>query len=334
MTVPANLAALSTTPSSNPPAGTDAVFPELDDQLRTIYAFLAQLRDQKFAVAGGTINGTTTWVGGGAGVTRIIPGSASESSYLSLYDGADIQRGYIILPLANTHIAMGGNRPWRFVDSPPESSVAASSATQLTRKQEMDAAILAASLLASPIGTIKAMADLTPPQGWLMVDGRTIGNASSGATSRANADTQALFTKLWSFDPSAVPIYTSAGALSTRGASAAADFAANKRIGLFLTDGGHFLRMWTPGQSIDSGRTAGTLQGDAIRNITGQIGPGVTGETVGASGAFTAINVGTAFADGTGKQSYQFNFNAALQVPTAAENRPNSLAMPHYIRYA
>ena len=45
MAVPANLAALSTTASSNPPGGSEAVFPQLDDHLRFGYACSAQLRD-------------------------------------------------------------------------------------------------------------------------------------------------------------------------------------------------------------------------------------------------------------------------------------------------
>lgn len=69
---------------------------------------------------------------------------------------------------------------------------------------------------------------------WLMVTGpqRTVGNASSGATARANADTLALFTVLWALNPADVAIYDSTGAPTARGASAAADFAANKRIDL------------------------------------------------------------------------------------------------------
>ena len=60
----------------------------------------------------------------------------------------------------------------------------------------------------------------------MMNDG-TSGSASSGATSRANADTQALFSLLWDNISNAwAPV--SGG----RGATAAADFAANKTISL------------------------------------------------------------------------------------------------------
>jgi hypothetical protein len=61
--------------------------------------------------------------------------------------------------------------------------------------------------------------------GFVRANGRTIGSATSGATERANADTSALFTCLYNSDPN---LAVSGG----RGASAAADFAANKTITL------------------------------------------------------------------------------------------------------
>lgn len=68
---------------------------------------------------------------------------------------------------------------------------------------------------------------------WLRCDGRTIGNGSSGGTARANADMSGLFTVLWTnFANTELAIQDSSGGASTRGASAAADFAANKRMPL------------------------------------------------------------------------------------------------------
>lgn len=73
----------------------------------------------------------------------------------------------------------------------------------------------------------------TAPTGTLVPNGGTIGSESSGATNRANADTSDLFTVLWnSTSNTDLPIQDSTGAASTRGASAAADFAANKRMPL------------------------------------------------------------------------------------------------------
>lgn len=73
----------------------------------------------------------------------------------------------------------------------------------------------------------------TAPVGTLALDGRTIGSAASGGTARANADTQALFELLWTAsDNTLLPIQDATGAATTRGLTAAADFAANKRLPL------------------------------------------------------------------------------------------------------
>jgi hypothetical protein len=69
---------------------------------------------------------------------------------------------------------------------------------------------------------------VTAPAGWVMMDDGTIGNASSGATTRANADTEDLFELLWnSYADVYCPVLPGG-----RGANAIADFAANKTINL------------------------------------------------------------------------------------------------------
>lgn len=85
--------------------------------------------------------------------------------------------------------------------------------------------------VAEPVGTGRDYWGANLPTGYIWGSGKTIGNATSGATERANDDTLLLFTLFWSdFSDSILPIYTSAGAASTRGASASSDFAAGKRI--------------------------------------------------------------------------------------------------------
>lgn len=61
--------------------------------------------------------------------------------------------------------------------------------------------------------------------GWVRMNARTIGSATSGASERANADCQNLFLYNWNTFPDAVCPVTGG-----RGASAAADWAANKII--------------------------------------------------------------------------------------------------------
>lgn len=74
-------------------------------------------------------------------------------------------------------------------------------------------------------GDVKAAYGTAIISGWVRANARTIGSASSGATERANSDTAALFAYLWNADPNL--------AVSTgRGASASADFSANKTITL------------------------------------------------------------------------------------------------------
>jgi hypothetical protein len=63
--------------------------------------------------------------------------------------------------------------------------------------------------------------------GAVRCNGRTIGNAASGATERANADTLPLFTFIWDGAANG-----QAAVSGGRGASAAADYGANKTIAL------------------------------------------------------------------------------------------------------
>jgi len=82
------------------------------------------------------------------------------------------------------------------------------------------------SSLVEPTGKAAPFVQATAPPGWVAANGGTIGNASSGGTTRANADTEALFTAIWTDTADAEAPVLPGG----RGASAAADFAANKTI--------------------------------------------------------------------------------------------------------
>ncbi len=82
-------------------------------------------------------------------------------------------------------------------------------------------------------GDVKFTLKTTPDPGWVMLDDGTLGNASSGATTRAHADCEPLFTLLWNNVGDAwAPVYDDAGNKVARGGSAAIDFAANRRIRL------------------------------------------------------------------------------------------------------
>lgn len=124
------------------------------------------------------------------------------------------------------NVVIGGAGRFYVDASGPARETDATTANGLVRKAQLDAVMAA--------GDTKFSYQTADHGRWLMVTGpqRTIGNAGSGATARANEDTLALYTLLWSLDAADVAIYTSTGAASTRGASAAADFAALKRIDL------------------------------------------------------------------------------------------------------
>jgi hypothetical protein len=79
----------------------------------------------------------------------------------------------------------------------------------------------------STTGDVKFRMTSESLSGWVKLNAQTIGSGASGATGRANADTQALFIYLWTNCPNTrCPVSTG------RGATALADFSANKRIGL------------------------------------------------------------------------------------------------------
>lgn len=74
-------------------------------------------------------------------------------------------------------------------------------------------------------GDLKARYGTGALTGFVRANGRTIGSATSGGSERANSDTQALFEYLWNEDAN---LTVSTG----RGASANADWVANKNIAL------------------------------------------------------------------------------------------------------
>jgi microcystin-dependent protein len=94
--------------------------------------------------------------------------------------------------------------------------------------------------------------------GWVRENGRTIGSATSGATERANADTEDLFLHLWGAD---INLAVSGG----RGGSGAADWSANKTIALPSARGRALVGLDDMGNTAAGALTGGTFTfGDAI----------------------------------------------------------------------
>lgn len=146
---------------------------------------------------------------------------------------------------------------------------------------QLNAVIASVTAGTIPTGAVAGFRMTTPPSGWVKENGGTIGSMASGATNRANPDTEALFTLLWTqFDQATLPIQNSAGAVTTRGASAAADFAAAKRMPLFDSRS-RFLRGADDGLGYDTALLVGVAQVDDIKSHThavtdpGHVHPGV-----------------------------------------------------------
>jgi hypothetical protein len=107
----------------------------------------------------------------------------------------------------------------------------------------------------------------TTHPGWVKANDGTLGNASSGATTRANADTADLYALLWNtFSDSLCPVSTG------RGASATADFAANKTITLTKALG-RALVVAGAGSGLTS-RTLGDVAGTETHTHTGTTNSG------------------------------------------------------------
>lgn len=116
-------------------------------------------------------------------------------------------------------------------------------------------------IVGTPTGAIMMYGAITAPPGWVRMNGRTLGNASSGATERAHADTESLFTFLWTNYADTVC------AVSTgRGASAAADYAAGKTIALPDVRGRAFFGL------DDMGNSAAGRLGSVITSGNGASG--------------------------------------------------------------
>lgn len=139
--------------------------------------------------------------------------------------------------------------------------------------------------------------------GFVRMNGNTIGNSGSGATERANADTEALFTWYWNkINDTIAPV--SGG----RGATASADFAANKTITLLKSQNKAFFGLDGMGGSAGGGfanvtfaqgdkDTPGANGGATRRSLTTNNLPSFT-PSGSVSGSVTTTDPGTT--SGTG----------------------------------
>lgn len=132
----------------------------------------------------------------------------------------------------------------------------------------------------------------SPTTGWVFMNDGTIGSGASGATTRANADTEDLYTLFWNtFDDELVPV------TGGRGADAATDFAADKPLRLPRVLGRALYAAGT-GTSVAVGGDGQVNTTNSTLTVRSNHDTWVTGMTVAftlASGTVTGLTSGTTY---------------------------------------
>ena len=169
----------------------------------------------------------------------------------------------------------------------------------------------AESQIAAPTGSVYTFAGATVPTGWLKCNGALLSRTTYAA----------LFAV----------IGTAYGAGDGSTTFALPDLR------------GEFVRGFDDARGVDSGRALGSKQGDAIRNLSGEVrfqtvdgndqlvwlSSGVFSH--GADAVLGGHNQIASVASGSWEQV--LSFSADKVVPTAAENRPRNVAMHYIIKY-
>lgn len=157
-------------------------------------------------------------------------------------------------------------------------------------------------------GDIRQTINSYSPFGWTAMSDGTIGNASSNAT-RNNVDTWPLYSLLWSAVTSQTngtngggtgyaQLYTSAGAnVAAVGASAIADWNANRKIGLTKTLGRALASVGLPSSGNNTGTTwalGQTTGNEDVTIITANL-PSHTHDHPAGTSQYIGTNAGTVY---------------------------------------
>jgi hypothetical protein len=219
--VASTFAAWSSTTGSNSPAGTATVGNGADDNFREVQGVLVRGLSHK---GSDIASSSTIDLGAVEGLLHDVTGTTTISAFGTVRAGIwKILKfeGTLTLTHNSTSLILmtGASRTVRNGDVGIYMSEGSGNWREIN--------FAAASVEAFTTGDVKLTLKTTADTGWVLMNDGTIGNASSGGTSRANADTEHLFTLLWNNTANA-----DCAVSSGRGASAAADFAANKTIAL------------------------------------------------------------------------------------------------------
>jgi hypothetical protein len=171
--------------------------------------------------------------------------------------------------------------------------------------------------------TLKTVADA----GWVLMNDGTIGSTTSGASTRANFDTQALFTLLFNNITDAwAPILTSAGAATTRAlqANAATAWAANCRMTL-TRQLGRSLSIAGAGAGLTA-RVLGQYDGSETHVQTAtEMAPHTHSISGNMYGTPAGIANGSVMGGGTGDSGF---FAASLYTSSAGSGSPMDIMNP------
>jgi hypothetical protein len=157
-----------------------------------------------------------------------------------------------------------------------------------------------------PVGTVIYFAGSTPPTGYFEANGIILNRA--------------LYADL----------FNAIGTTYNLGDEAPTDFRLPNLKG-------EFIRCWDNGRMVDPGRTLGSVQFDAMREIEGGVKvAGTNGGLDGYSGVFERRDTGTGYpAQAAGLANVGgLTFRASRVVPVAEEFRPRNFALMACIKYA
>lgn len=224
MAIPTRITDFSTTPGSNFPAGTETIGTAWDDYMR---AYQAVVRNDLASKGADIASAGTTDLGAVAGLMHDVTGTVSITNFGTVSAGVWKFlkfEGALVLTHNATSLILPGGESIATADGDIGIFISEGSGNWRCISYFRAAASPNAGFIT---GDVKITIRTTADGGWVLMDDKTIGNGTSSATGRANADTSALFTLLWNNTVDADC------AVSTgRGANAAADFAASKTIAL------------------------------------------------------------------------------------------------------
>ena len=166
-------------------------------------------------------------------------------------------------------------------------------------ESEVDTKLSSLSVVAAPAGTVMAYAGSSVPSGWLECNGQAVSRSTYSA------------------------LYSAIGTRYGAGNGSTTFNVPDYRV--------EFLRGWDHGRGVDSGRTIGSYQADALQNITGTFSTGRNGRA--ASGAFQNYKVGSWSNRNEAYDGDKWDFDASRVARTANETRPRNRAVMYIIKY-